>query len=91
MKDGKEYTLKLKLTASQSRRLLLVATIDTSDWHEIGLNEEISVDKEVKTLEFTFRTSGVVAKKNRIGFLMGEETGDLIVKEMTLAEKTEKK
>ncbi len=91
LKEGQEYTLKLKLTASQSRRLLLVATIDTSDWHEIGLHEEISVNKEVKTIEFTFRASGVAAKKNRIGFVLGEETGDLIVKEMTLTEKPAKK
>jgi len=83
LKEGKEYTLKLKLAASQSRSVLLVATIDTEDWHEIGLHEDLSVGKEVKTFDFTFRASGVVAKKNRIGFVLGEETGDLIVKEMS--------
>lgn len=91
LKEGKEYTVKLKLSASQSRRLLLVATIDKEDWHEIGLHEDISVNKEVKSFDFTFRASGVAAKKNRIGFVLGEETGDLIVKEMTLTEKADKK
>ena len=91
LKEGKEYTLKLKLTASQRRSVMLVGTIDTEDWHEIGLHEDISVDKEVRPFEFTFKASNLVAKKNRIGFLLGDGTGDLIVKEMTLTEKAEKK
>jgi hypothetical protein len=91
LKEGKEYTLKFKLTASQPRKVLLVATIDAADWHEIGLHEDLSVDKEVRSSEFTFRATGIVAKKNRIGFVMGDETGDLIVKEMTLTEKADKK
>jgi len=91
LKEGKDYTLKLKLTASQRRSLLLVATIDTEDWHEIGLHEDLDVDKEVRKFEFTFRAKDVVAKKNRIGFVLGDEKGDLIVKEMTLTEKVDKK
>jgi hypothetical protein len=91
LKEGKEYTLKLKLTASQPRKVLLVANIDKEDWHEIGLHEALSVDKEVRPFEFTFRANGVIPKNNRIGFSMGEETGDLIVKEMTLTEKADTK
>ena len=90
LKEGEEYTLKLKLTASQRRSVLLVATIDTPDWHEIGLHEDLTVDKEIRSFEFTFRATGIVAKKNRIGFVMGDETGDLSVKEMTLTEKSDK-
>jgi Carbohydrate binding domain len=91
LKEGTEYTLKLKLTASQRRNVLLVATIDAPDWHEIGLHEDLSVDKEVRSVEFTFRATRILDKKNRIGFVMGDETGDLIVKEMTLTEKADKK
>jgi hypothetical protein len=90
LKEGKEYTLKLKLTASQRRNVLLVAMIDADDWHEIGLHEDLTVDKVVRPFEFTFRATGIITKKNRIGFLMGDETGDLIVKEMTLTEKADK-
>jgi hypothetical protein len=90
LKEGAEYTLKVKLTASQPRSVLLVAMIDAEDWHEIGLHEDFMVDKEVRAREFTFRATGVMAKKNRIGFVMGDETGDLIVKEMTLTEKADK-
>ncbi len=90
LKEGGEYTLKLKLAASQRRNVLLVAMIDADDWHEVGLHEDLSVDKEVHPFEFTFRATGVIPKKNRIGFVMGDETGDLIVKEMTLTEKADK-
>ena len=90
LKDGQEYTLKLKLSASQPRNVTLVAMIDAEDWHEIGLHEDLSVGKEVKPFEFNFKAAGILAKKNRIGFVMGDETGDLIVKEMTLTEKADK-
>jgi hypothetical protein len=91
LKEGKEYTLKLKLTASKRRSVLLIASINAEDWHEIGLHEDLTVDTEDKSSEFTFRATGTVAKKNRIGFVLGDETGDLIVKEMTLTEKADKK
>jgi hypothetical protein len=90
LKEGGEYTLKLKLTASQRRSVLLVAMIDQEDWHEIGLHEDLTVDKEVRDFEYKFRATRVVANKNRIGFVMGDETGDLIVKEMTLTMQADK-
>jgi hypothetical protein len=71
--------------------VLLVATIDAEDWHEIGLHEELTLGKEVRPFEFGFRATGVIAKKNRIGLLLGDETGEVIVKEMTLTEKADKK
>jgi hypothetical protein len=91
LKEGKVYTVKLKLAASHPRKVLLVAMIDTEDWHEIGLHEDLSVDKEVRSFDFTFRATGIAAGKNRIGFVMGDETGDLIVKEMSLTEKGDNK
>jgi len=89
LKEGTEYTVKLKLAASHPRKVLLVAMIDTEDWHEIGLHEDLSVEKEGRSFDFTFRATGVAAGKNRVGFVMGDETGDLIVKEMTLTEKSD--
>jgi hypothetical protein len=90
LKEGKEYTLKVKLAASHPRKVLLIAGIDKEDWHEIGLHEDLSVEKEARSFDFTFRATGVVAGKNRIGFVLGDETGDLIVKDMSLTEKADK-
>ena len=90
LKEGQDYTLKIKMRAAQRRNVTVVATIDKEDWHEIGLHEDVSLDKELKSFEFTFRASGVAEKKNRIGFVLGDETGDLIVKEISLTEKEKK-
>jgi hypothetical protein len=91
LKEGQEYTLKVKVSATKRRSFTLVATIDQEDWHEIGLHEDVSADKEARTLDFTFRATGVATnKKNRIGFMLGDETGDLTIKEMTLTEKASK-
>ena len=55
-------------------------------------HEDLTVDKEVRPFEFhLLKATDVAAKKNRIGFVLGDETGDLIVKEMTLTEKEDKK
>jgi hypothetical protein len=89
LKDGQTYTLKLRLASSQRRSLVVVAGIDKEDWHDIGLREEISVDTEGRLFEFTFRASDVAPNQNRIGFVLGNELGDVIVKEMTLTEATD--
>ena len=50
----------------------------------------MTLDKDLKTFEFTFRARDVADKKNRVGFVLGDETGDLVVKEITLTEKAKK-
>jgi hypothetical protein len=87
LKEGKDYTLKIKMRSPQRRTVTVVATIDKEDWHEIGLHEDANVERDLRTFEFTFRASDVAEKKNRIGFVLGDETGDLIVKEIALTEK----
>ncbi len=90
LKEGQDYTLKIKMRAPQRRSVTVVATIDKEDWHEIGLHEDVTLEKDLKTFEFTFQARDVADKKNRIGFVLGDETGDLVVKEITLTEKTKK-
>jgi hypothetical protein len=87
LSNGKEYTVKLKMRAPQPRSVVLAAMIDKDDWHEIGLHETLSLGKDLKSFEFTFRASDVAEKKNRIGFILGGETGEVIIKEMSLTEK----
>jgi len=87
LREGKEYTVKLQLRSPQSRSVDLVAMIDKEDWHEIGLRETLRLGKDLKSFEFTFKATNVAEKKNRIGFILGDETGDVVVKEMTLTEK----
>ncbi len=51
------------------------AMIDQEDWHQIGLNEEVSLTKEFKEFRFEFTASETVAK------------GTVFVKELTLSAK----
>jgi Carbohydrate binding domain len=87
LKEGQDYTVKVKLRAGESRSVSLVAMIDKDDWHEIGLHEQLNLTKNNQSFEFSFKARGVAEKKNRIGLALGEEKGEVIVQEMSLTEK----
>jgi len=87
LKEGADYTVKVKLRAGESRSVTLVAMIDKDDWHEIGLHEDLNLTKNNQTFEFSFRARGVAEKKNRIGLVLGDEKGEVTVQEMSLTEK----
>ncbi len=84
LKEGQRYTVKYKASAPEYRSYVLVATIDEEDWHEIGLHEDLTASKTVSEESFTFTASGVAATKNRIGFVLGDGKGALIIEDMTL-------
>jgi cystathionine beta-lyase/cystathionine gamma-synthase len=87
LKEGQTYAVTFKAKASAARSMILVAMIDEDDWHEIGLHEDIYLRTEYQSYEFTFRATDVVKKKNRIGFMFGQETGSIFLKDMTLTAK----
>lgn len=87
LKNGQEYVVKFQAKGGENRTAILVAMINKEDWHEIGLHEEISLTKEFKSFEFTFRAQDVAEKMNRIGFELASEKGTVVVKDMTLTEK----
>ena len=74
LKNGQEYTLKFKAKCDSSCLIGVHATIDVEDWHQIGLSDQITLDKEWKEHKFDFRADGIVAKKNRISITLGLET-----------------
>lgn len=84
LKEGQRYTVKYKAMAPEYRSYLLVATIDEEDWHEIGLHEDLTASKTVSEESFTFTATGVSAKLNRLGFVLGDEKGSLVIEDMTL-------
>ncbi|SFJ57351.1 carbohydrate binding domain-containing protein [Planctomicrobium piriforme] len=87
LKEGQTYSLKFNAKASASRPVILNAMVDVDDWHELGLHEDLYFGTEYKPYEFTFTATGVEPNKNRIGFMFGQETGKIYVKEMTLTAK----
>jgi hypothetical protein len=88
LKEGQDYVLKLTAKADASCQLGVNAMIDEEDWHQVGLGEQITLGKTFETHEFRFRADGVnTKKKNRISLVLGFETCQVTIKEMTLTAK----
>jgi hypothetical protein len=87
LKNGTEYVLKLTMRAPRPRHVFVdVQSNQAADYHSIGLHEELSLGEASQTFEFAFEAHDV-AEENRICIGLGGETGDVILKEMTLTEK----
>jgi lysophospholipase L1-like esterase len=84
LKDGVTYELSFRASSPQSRRVSVTAGIDEEDWHSIGLFEEVNLDKQHQEYKFTFTANDVKPKNNRLGFVLGDETGTVIVSEIKL-------
>jgi hypothetical protein len=88
LKDGQDYVLKFKAKAKEACQVGVNAMIDEEDWHQIGLGEQITIGKGYSNFEFQFRADGVSPKKkNRISFVLGFETCEVTIKDMTLTAK----
>lgn len=82
--DGVNYRVTGRIRSSEPCRIVLTAMIDEDDWHEIGLHEELDVTSDYKEFDFTFRVSDSVRRKNRIGFLIGQQPGTIWVEDLRL-------
>ena len=88
LEEGKEYTFTYKAKGDPARTIIVGANINEEDWHGIGLQEDVEVGKEWKEHTHTFKAENVAKNnKNRIGFILGTETGKIWIKDATLTEK----
>jgi hypothetical protein len=87
LKEQKEYVLSFRAKASADRQVPVNAMIDQDDWHQIGLSETADVGKEWKEFRYEFRAEQVLAKKDRISFILGGDKGKLWLKDVKLVEK----
>jgi hypothetical protein len=87
LKDGKEYVVTFKAKASGDRAVGFNAMIDQEDWHDVGLSENIDLGKDWKDYKYEFKADQTVANKNRIGFKLGVDKGQVWVKDLVLSEK----
>ena len=76
LKDGKDYVVTFKAKASGDRSVHCNAMVDQEDWHAIGLDENVDLTKDWKDHKYEFKAENTVAKKNRIGFQLGNEKGE---------------
>jgi hypothetical protein len=91
LEEGKEYTITYKAKGEPTRSIIAMANIDESDWHGIGLQEEVYLSKEWKEQTHTFKAENVAkSNKNRIGFILGADKGKVWIKDASLTEKQPK-
>lgn len=87
LKEGGKYVLKFEARSPDRNDIMVNAMIDQPDWTEIGLHEEITLGKEFREYSYEFTASGTVAKKNRIGFVLGTTKGEVMIKNVSLTAK----
>lgn len=87
LKEGGTYVLKFEARSPDRNDIMVNAMIDQADWTEIGLHEEISLGKEYHEYSYEFTATGTVAKKNRIGFVLGTSKGEVLIKNVSLTAK----
>jgi hypothetical protein len=87
LKEGQEYVVKFQAKSPESVPLLVVAQIHEEDWHEVGLHEQLTLSDEYQDFEVTFTASDVVEGNCRLGFVLGDATGIVYVKDLSLTEK----
>jgi hypothetical protein len=86
--NGTEYTVTFKARASAKRTAQVYAGVNEDDYHAVGLDEVITLAPEWKDFKFTFKADGVAARhNNRLGFLVGQETGTVWIKDLVLVAK----
>jgi len=87
LKDGTTYVLRFKAMSPENKSIAVNAMIDEEDWHQIGLQEESYLGKEYREVKMEFRATDVIAKKNRISFVLGQSKGTVHIKDLSLTAK----
>lgn len=86
-KDAKEYVVTFKAKASTKRSAQLYAGVNEDDYHSIGLDELIDLTPAWQDFKFTFKADGTAGKNNRLGFIIGQDTGTVYIKDLVLTAK----
>lgn len=88
LKDGQEYTFSYKIKGDPARTITAIACIDHDDWHAVGLQEDVELTGDWKEHTQTFKAENTAdAAQNRIGFMVGSDTGKVWIKDVSLTAK----
>ncbi len=75
LKDGETYSFNFYAKADKNRKISLNASTDRTDYHNIGLGEDVNLTTEWQAHTVSFRASKTDSGHNRIGFFLGAEIG----------------
>lgn len=87
LNEGKDYLVTFKARADAKRAALVYAGVNEEDFHSVGLDEPFDLTPAWTEYKFTFKAEGVVPKNNRLGFIVGQQTGTVYIKDLVLSAK----
>lgn len=82
--SGQDYTMRFEARSDAERAFTVGGNIDQPDWHGIGLFGSGKAGPEWKQYSFAFSASNCEAGHCRVGFTVGNEVGNLQVRNFQL-------
>lgn len=89
--DGQAYALTFTAKASDDRKIEVVAGIDQGDYHSIGLDEDVELGEDWNDYAFTFTAAHPAPEANVLSFVLGNEKGQVWIKDVKIVARTPKK
>ncbi len=75
LKSGDTYTVTFRARADAPRALPVAASVDESDWHNIGLDTTAALTTEWRTFQYVFAAHDTLPSHSRLAFTLGGQTG----------------
>ncbi len=75
LKSGDTYTVTFRAKADAPRPLPVGASVDQSDWHNVGLDATAALTTEWQTFKYVFAAHDAVPGHTRLAFTLGGQTG----------------
>ncbi len=80
--EGQTYTLTFKAKSDVACTIPVSATLDESDWHNIGLATNAEVGQKERVFAYSFVATDVHENHNRVGFVLGKTRGVIEVSDL---------
>lgn len=84
LKDGQAYTVSFQAKADPPRRFAMNVRMDCPPWKMVGLNERVSVTREWRRFNFTFKCKDPKPEHSRVSFTFGNTLGVCWVADVSL-------
>ena len=76
---GDTYTVRFTASSDQDTTFSLEATLDVSDWHNLGLSQSFDVGPETKDCSVSFIARDPMDGHNRLTFVLGAARGRILI------------
>ena len=73
--EGATYTVTFRAKADSARTLPVAASLDQSDWHNVGLDANAALTTDWKPFSYVFTARDIVPGHARLAFTLGDQTG----------------